>query len=111
MFMQPFGPYYGKTQTAAVNGAGAFTGLPASSKQLVLTNVGTVVIYVRATIASDATAASAADMPVLPNSQITISKSGNDTDGSPQGWTRLAYFSAGAGSSLSVTPGDGWMRS
>lgn len=109
MIIQPFYPAPGKTQTAVVTGAGAITtGIPGNSRQLLLTNVGTQVLFVRVTTAADATVASASDTPVLPNSQCTITKDGSGTDGSPTAYTRVAYFAAGAGSTLYVTPGDGF---
>ncbi len=108
MFMKPFSPYYGKGQNAVVAGAGAITGLPASSGQLMLTNVGTQVLFVRATLGTDSTAATVADLPVLPNTQVILSKDGSQNDGATNGWTRLAYYAVGAGSTLYVTPGEGW---
>lgn len=107
MILRPLSPAYGQTQSAVVSGAGAITGLNPASKQLMLTNVGTQVIFVRVTRGGDSTAATAADCPVMANSQVVISKSDVGLD-STDGLSRLAYFATAAGSTLYVTPGEGW---
>lgn len=107
MNRHPFFPRNGSTQTAAVTGAAAFTNLAASDQQVLISNVGTQVLFVKVNPAGDTSAASAADCPVLPNSYLIISKDGNHTAGSAQGQTRLSYFAAAIGSQIFVTTGNG----
>lgn len=72
MDLQPFNPAYasGQTVTPAAASAAAADLIP--SRQVCLTNLGTNVCYVR--IAAAATAATAADYPVPPGSQVSITK-------------------------------------
>lgn len=107
MNRHPFFPRNGSTQTAAVTGEGAFTGLASSDQQVLVSNVGTQVLFVKVNPSGDTSAASATDCPVLPNSYLIISKDGNHTFGSALGQTRLSYFAAAPGSTIYVTTGNG----
>lgn len=93
----PIRPAYTKGQTVTPAAAAASVNIDAASKQVCLTNLGLNVCYVR--VSPDGTAATTADMPVLPGSQIVISK-GQEDDA-------LSYISAG-GTTLHIITGEGW---
>lgn len=100
---QPFSPHYGVTQALTIT-TGQSTIVYAAgtgSFQLALTNSGTAVVFVRVQPTSDTTAASAADMPILPNTQIIITRLLGES-------VTLRATAAGAGSTLYVTPGMGF---
>lgn len=99
----PFAPHYGATQALTITAAQSTIVYPAGSNsfQLALTNVGSAVVFVRVQPTSDTTAATAADMPVLPNAQVIITKATGDP-------VTLRATAAGAGSTLYVTPGIGF---
>lgn len=101
--LQPFNPVYGNTK-ALVGAAGevvqAYTG-STNPPQLLLSNVGTVTCFVRVSDSTDATAASANDLPVLASTQVVVTAN------------RFSAFNvrlaAGAtGSTLYVTQGSGF---
>ena len=101
MVKQPIFPSYGKGVLIVATIANATTTVLQQAKQLCLTNIGTQLIYVRCSFPTDTTAASAADYPVLPNSQQIISKTQEQT---------LVSFIApgGAGSSLHIQECEGY---
>jgi hypothetical protein len=95
--LQPFNPAYTSGQSVAPAAAAASININAVSKQVCLTNTGANICYVRC---SDvAISATAADFPVLPNSQAIITKA--------DGHSILSYISA-AGTTLHVITGEGW---
>lgn len=102
--LAPFYPKAGSTVNAA-SGASQNIAVDGQSKQYLVTNVGTAVVFVRAKFANDtATAATNADCPVLPNSAVVLSKQGGGGDA---GHTLIAMFGA-AGSTVYITSGEGW---
>lgn len=76
-----------------------------SSKQFMVTNVGVEMIFVRPKQAGDATAATAADIPVLPNSQVSFTKQG---DGHGMAHVLLSIVCPGGTTEVYVTSGEGW---
>lgn len=96
----PFAPAYTSGQSEAVTAtAGDITGLPAQSKSLCLTNIGTQTVYVRVTEGDETAVATAADYPVPANTQVIIGKGYQ---------TRLSHVApGGAGSTLHVIAGEG----
>jgi hypothetical protein len=108
MLDQPFNPQYGKTQ-AAPTAAGAvnLTFDNIGTKQLLLTNVGTVLAFVRVKPNGVATDASAADLPLPAGSQRIITRdAGNQSNDNQQ--MIVSVFASGAGSTVYVTPGEGY---
>lgn len=100
---QPFSPHYGATQALTITAAqstAVFTP-QALSPQVLLTNVGTAVVFVRIQPTADAVDASAADTPVLPNSKLVLTRATGES-------VTLRATAAGAGSVLYVTPGIGF---
>ena len=67
--------------------------------QLILTNIGTQTVFLAY---GNVTASITTSMPILANTQITISY--------PAGTTQLSIIAAAAGSTLYVTSGDGKYR-
>lgn len=102
--LAPFNAKAGSTVNAAA-GAAQDLALDPYAKQFMVTTKGTEMIFVRLKKAGDTTAATEADTPVLPNSQITLTKQGT---GPRDGHTLLSVFAAGAGTTVYVTSGEGW---
>lgn len=93
----PVQPAYGTGQTLTPAAASAQATLPRGNKQVILTNTGANICYVR--IGQGALTASAADFPVPAGSQSVVSKADDDNV--------LAHISA-AGTTLHVMTGEGW---
>lgn len=93
-----FGPSYTKGVTVAPGIASASTTIGAGSKTLCLTNLGTVVCYVR--VSSVAASATTADYPVPAGAQVSISK--------PQDDGIVSYITAAGTASLHIIPGEGF---
>ena len=96
MINETFAPRYG-TNTAVVTGASAAAELGEGSKSILLTNTGSEIVYVRVGLSN--AVATAADYPVLPLTQVSISKFQDDT--------HIATFSAAPGA-IQVMAGEGF---
>ncbi len=95
----PFAPNYGSGVTVAPTATAASLTFPNKTKSVVLTNFSaSVVSYVR--ISSDGVAATVADYPVLPSTQIVLSKSDDDAV--------LSYVTSSGTGSLHVMAGEGY---
>lgn len=94
-----FNPAYGSGITVAPGVASASSTIGAGSKALVITNLSsTVVSYVR--VGEGSQTASAADYPVLPSTQIVLSKA--------QDQGTVAYIAPAGGGSLHIMAGEGY---
>jgi hypothetical protein len=93
-----FNPAYTKGVTVAPGTVSASSTIGDGSKSLCLTNLGSFVVYVR--VGLSGITATAADYPVLPLTQISISK---DQDA-----THVAYVTASGTGSLHILPGEGF---
>ncbi len=96
---QPIAPAFGTGQTIAPAAASAVANLTPGSNQLVLTNLGAAVCFVRVANAADAPVATANDYPIPAGAQVVITKA--------QGQNALAHICA-AGTSLHVMNGEGF---
>lgn len=100
-------PHYGRTIALTCSATEATFALPGNAGgsgnlQILLTNVGTQVVFFRFAAADNTTTTSSADVPVLPNSQRIL------TCGILTGpFTLRAIAPGGAGSILYITPGMG----
>jgi len=95
--MQPVNPHYGSGQVVTPAVGAASVPLNAVAKQVILTNLGAAVCYVR--IGAGAQVATTADYPIPSGAQCVVTKAdGHDT---------LSHISA-AGTSLHVMDGEGW---
>lgn len=93
-----FQPNYGSGVTVAPTASSASSSLGNGSLSVVVTNLSaTVTSYVR--IGSGAQTATTADYPVLPGTQITLSKARNETT--------VAYVTASGTGSLHIIAGRG----
>ena len=105
--MYPFNPALGDTQTiaaTAASGAVTFqTKTPGETPaQILVTNAGATLAFVRMSRSSDVTAATAADTPVLPNDRFVL------TNGSVSGEGLLvSAICPGGTTTLYFTPGTG----
>jgi hypothetical protein len=95
--LQTFNPAYTKGVVVSPGAASARTLIGAGQGALLLTNTGSNICYVRA--GGAAVVATTADVPVLPNSQVSITKTIDDA--------YVAYISA-SGTTLQVLPGEGF---
>lgn len=98
--LQPFNPQYTKSVSLTVSAASSSATVPTGTKSLILTNIGANAAFVRVSIgASTASQTSGtADFPVPPNSQVAITRF-QDMD---------TVSAIGGGSTLWITPGEGW---
>lgn len=97
MDARPFNPAYGSGQVVTpAAGAAAVTNLSNGCQNVVVTNLGANVCYVRIADAGDA---SAADYVVPAGAQISLTKAAEQS--------RLSYVSA-SGTSLHIICGNGW---
>jgi hypothetical protein len=95
--LAPFNPSFTQGQTVTAAAAAASVAVNANAKQVTITNTGANIAYVRT--GTGTFSATAADMPVLAGTQISITKG--------EGTETFSYISA-AGTTLHVIPGDGW---
>jgi hypothetical protein len=94
-----FNPAYGTGVTVAPTSTSASSTLGVGTKALVITNLSAnVVSYVR--VGTGSTTATTADYPVLPSTQITLSK-GQDDD-------TVAYVTAASTGSIHIMAGEGY---
>lgn len=93
-----FTPAYKSGVTVEPNGTSAYTTFAVNtSESVVLTNFGTTVVFVR--VSNAAVAATDKDYPVMPGSQVTITKNLDDNV--------VAYYSPGGTGSLHIILGRG----
>lgn len=93
-----FGPTYGAGQTLSVTDTSQIVTFGGRNWALTVTNLGSSVAYVRT--GTGALTATTADYPVLPLSQVSLSKVYTDD--------RLAAVcGSGATTSLHIIPGEG----
>lgn len=93
-----FDPAYGSGITVAPTNTSASSTLGRGSKSLVLTNLGSVTVYVR--VGEMSATATVADYPVLSGTQVSISK--------PQDGAVVAYITASGTGSLHIMAGEGY---
>lgn len=96
--LETFNPSYGAGVTVAPGIASASSLVGLARKSLCLTNLGSVVCYVRVGVAG--IAATAADYPVPVGGQVSITKD--------QDHTTVAYITAAGTGSLHIIPGEGF---
>lgn len=99
-----FTPYYGGTVSAASSAGVANISVYARARAILLTNVGTQLVFVRVKPSGVATDASAVDLPLPAGTQRVILKSQQDSVA--QGETVVSIFGTGAGSTIYATPGE-----
>jgi hypothetical protein len=93
-----FQPSYGSGVSVAPTGTSASSTLGAGSLNVVLSNLdSSVTVFVR--IGLGAQTATAADYPVLPGTQVSLSKARTDDT--------VAYVTGGSTGSLHIIPGRG----
>lgn len=94
-----FNPAYGTGVTVAPGVASASSTIGLGSKALVITNLSaSVVSYVR--VGAGSTTATTADYPVLPSTQIALSKA--------QDQNTVAYITASGTGSIHIMAGEGY---
>lgn len=103
--LAPFQGRPGSTVAVTSSAAAADAAMDASAKQFMVTNLGAEIIFVRPKAAGDATAATATDIPVLPNSQVSFTKQGSGGFGAH---VLLSIVCPGGTTSVYVTSGEGW---
>jgi hypothetical protein len=110
MSQDTFQPKFGGTLNAVVTASNQVITVPADAKNLLITVVGSVPVFVRLTTAGETSVASiTADMPILPGSGGAKCIRKPIATDSNIAYTRLCVIASGAGSTVYVTPGDGFM--
>jgi hypothetical protein len=95
---ESFAPIYGTGVVVAPGVASAFSTLPIESQGVVITNLSTTVTsYVR--IGTGTQVATTADYPVLPSTQVSLSKALKDQT--------VAYIAPAGGGSIHIIAGRG----
>lgn len=92
-----FNPAYAQGTTISVSTTSAPAVVGKGSKSLCLTNLGGEPVYVR--VSTGTVAATAADYPVMPGAQVSITKD--------QDMDTVSAVTLSATSSLHVIPGEG----
>lgn len=92
-----FQPAYGSGITVSPAGTSASSTLGAGSENIVVTNLGSVTVYVR--VGEGAQTATVADYPVLAGTQVSLSKGRTENT--------VAYLAASGTGSLHIVPGRG----
>ena len=103
--LAPFGAHLGSTTSTAATATAASVAVDPYSKQFMVTNVGTQLVFVRPLFAGSSDVATSADIPVLPNSQTVLTKQGSEQGGHS---SVSIVAPGGAGSTVYVTSGEGW---
>jgi hypothetical protein len=94
-----FNPSYTRGITVSPTTSSASSTIGLGSKAIVLTSLsGSVLVYVR--IGKSGITASTADYPLLPNSQISLSKEQDDDT--------VAYITSSGTGSVHILPGEGY---
>lgn len=96
--IETFQPAYTQGALVSPGAASAASTIGRGSKSLVLTNVGSVLVYVRVGVSG--ISATTADYPVLPSTQVSIAKA--------QDFDTVAYIAPLGGGSLHIIPGEGF---
>ena len=95
--MQTLAPAYGTGVTAITGAASVAQSVTPGSKSLCLSNLGTVVVYIRT---GDVNAvATIADYPILAGQQVTITRFAD--------YTHVAHISPAGAGSLHIMGGEG----
>lgn len=98
MALETFNPAYTQGQTISVTTTSAPITIGRGSMSLCLTNLGNQPVFVR--VSTGTVAATAADYPVMPLAQVTITKS--------QDMDTVSAITSTATSSLHVIAGEGF---
>lgn len=101
--LAPFCPKSGSTVTGTA-GASQDKNVDPASKQILVSNFGAAVMFVRIKAAGDTAAATAADCPILPNQALVLTKSGGSVE---TGQSVVAIF--GTAGTFYITSGEGWI--
>jgi hypothetical protein len=94
-----FAPHYGSGVTVTAGAASSTSTVGANNSTVIcFTNNGQFAVHVR--ISADGAAATAADYPVPPTTQVTLSKM--------QDHTQVSYICPGGSASLHMIAGEGY---
>lgn len=98
--LQPFSPHYSSGQIVTASSAGAASvTINANSINVMVTNTGSQVAYVK--VGTTSATATAADFPILAGSQVVLTKG--------VGQDKLSYLGVAAGTTtLHIMTGEGW---
>ena len=103
--LAPFNAKLGSTTSVAATATASPAAVDPFAKQYMVTNSGSQLVFVRPLFASDTAVATSADIPVLPNSQTTLTKQGSEQNGHS---SISIVAPGGVGSTVYVTSGEGW---
>jgi hypothetical protein len=100
-----FTPYYRQTVSVASSAGNGAVTVGTRGKALLLTNVGTQLVFVRVRPSGDTSNAAATDLPLPANTQRVVLRDG-DPMGGTDGESSISIFCAAVGSTIYVTPGE-----
>jgi hypothetical protein len=103
--LAPFNAKLGSTTSVSATAIAASAAVDPYAKQYMVTNVGSQLVFVRPVFSGSSDVATSADIPVLPNSQTTLTKQGSEQNGHS---SISVVAPGGAGSTVYVTSGEGW---
>lgn len=110
MSQDTFMPKFGGTVSIAVTTSNQVLTVPADAKNLLITVVGTQPVFVRLTTGADTTIADITkDMPILNGSGGAKCIRKPIATDSNLAYTRLCVIASATGSTIYVTPGDGFV--
>ena len=103
--MTPFNAKLGSTVSLSATATAASLAVDPNLRQYMVTNLGSQLVFVRPIFAGSSDVATSADIPILPNTQTTLTKQGGDQ----QGQSSISVVApGGSGSTVYVTSGEGW---
>ena len=98
--LQPISPKYNSGQTVSVSSTAGVVTIEKNNFNIVVTNLGAKTAYVRV-MEDTSTNASTADFPILPNTQVALTKVDK---------TKVGYICGGSDTtSLHIITGEGWL--
>lgn len=100
MVNEPFHPAYGLTQSVSVSAVAASVNIGPGSRQIMIANPTTHIIFVRVNAPGQTTAATVADCPVVGGSRLIISRDPNVTN-------NVSVIAVGGNGTVYLCPGDG----
>lgn len=102
----PFNPYYGRTTSVASSAGVGTLAVPADARCVLLTNVGTQLVFVKMRGQGSVANATVADLPLPAGTSRVIMKDSAPGSAAANAEVTISVFGTGAGSTIYATPGS-----
>lgn len=102
----PFNPYYGRTTSVASSAGNGTLAVPADARCVLLTNVGTQLVFFKVRPQGSVANANNTDVPLPANTSRVIQKDSAPGSGSATAEVSISIFGTAAGSTIYATPGS-----